>query len=89
VAIVWGPLGGYFAEHGSGSFKVTPVQPIFDGPQLPMIFDISMAVRKDDEALRQEIDAALVHRRADVNAILASYGVPRFDRTLKQAEHRP
>jgi mxaJ protein len=89
VAIVWGPLGGYFAERESVPLKVTPVRPIFDGPQLPMVFDISMAVRKGDEALRQEIDAALARRRSEVDAILAAYGVPRLDDVLKQAGRAP
>ncbi len=89
VAVVWGPLGGYFAAHEPVPLKVAPVRPIFDGPQLPMVFDISMAVRTDDEALRQDIDAVLARRRADVDATLAAYGVPRLDRTLKQAEHAP
>lgn len=89
VAIVWGPLGGYFADRESVPLKVTPVRPIFDGPQLPMVFDISMAVRKEDEALRQEIDAALNRRRADVDTILASYRVPRLDAGSKQAGRVP
>jgi mxaJ protein len=89
VAIVWGPLGGYFPKHESVPLKVTPVRPIFDGPQLPMVFDISMAVRKEDEALRQEIDTALSRRRADVDAILATYHVPRLDSGLKQAGRVP
>jgi mxaJ protein len=89
VAIVWGPLGGYFAERESVPLKVTPVRPIFDGPQLPMVFDISMAVRKGDEALRQEIDAALARRRSEVDAILAAFGVPRLDDVLKQAGRAP
>jgi mxaJ protein len=89
VAIVWGPLGGYFAVHESVPLKVTPVRPIFDGPQLPMVFDISMAVRKEDEALRQEVDAALSRRRADVDAILAAYRVPRLDGSRKQAGRIP
>jgi mxaJ protein len=89
VAIVWGPLGGYFAARESASLKVTPVRPAFDGPQLPMVFDISMAVRKEDEALRQEIDAAVARRRAEFDAILSAYGVPRLDRSQKRAEHAP
>ncbi|MGF9757956.1 substrate-binding domain-containing protein [Microvirga sp. 0TCS3.31] len=89
VAIVWGPLGGYFAEHEDVPLKVTPVRPIFDGPQLPMVFDISMAVRKEDEALRQEVDAALIRRRADVDAILTTYRVPRLDSGVKQAGRIP
>jgi mxaJ protein len=51
-----------------------------------MVFDISMAVRKEDEALRQELDAALARRRTEVDAILAAYGVPRADRPFKHAE---
>lgn len=89
VAIVWGPLGGYFAERESVPLKVVPVSPVLDGPQLPMAFDISMAVRKEDEALRQEIDAALARRRPDVDAVLAAYGVPRLDAGRKQAERGP
>ena len=32
-------------------------------PELPMIFDISMGVRRGDEALRRELDAALAKHR--------------------------
>jgi mxaJ protein len=87
VAAVWGPLGGYFSQREPVPLKIMPVRPAFDGPQLPMVFDISMAVRKDDEALRQEVDAVLDRRRAEVDAILSAYGVPRLDRSQKQAEH--
>jgi mxaJ protein len=86
VAIVWGPLGGYFASREGVPMKVTPVRPSFDGPPLPTVFDISMAVRKDDDALRQEVDAALARRRGEVEAILDSYGVPQVERATKRAE---
>jgi mxaJ protein len=89
VAVVWGPLGGYFAPRQSEPLVITPVRPAFDGPQLPMVFDIAMGVRKDDEALRTEVDAALDRRRADVDALLAEYGVPRVDRPARGAEARP
>jgi mxaJ protein len=89
VAVVWGPLGGYFATRQAVPLKVTPVRPSFDGPQLPMVFDISMAVRKEDDALRQEVDAALARRRTDVDAILAAYGVPRIDGSVKHAGSTP
>jgi mxaJ protein len=48
-----------------------------------------MAVRKEDEALRQEVDAALARRRTEVNAILAAYGVPRVDVGVKHAGSTP
>jgi mxaJ protein len=86
VAVVWGPLGGYFAARQEVPLRVTPVRPAFDGPKLPMVFDISMAVRKEDEALRHEIDQALARRRTEVDAILAAYGLPRMDRPSERAE---
>jgi mxaJ protein len=43
---------------------------------LPMAFDISMGVRKEDRALRRELDEALERRRGEVRGILAEYGVP-------------
>ena len=84
VAVVWGPLAGYFAKREGAALRLTPVQPQFDGPRLPMVFDISMGVRKEDEALRQEIDDALQRRRSEIAAILAEYGVPRADAGLVQ-----
>jgi mxaJ protein len=85
VAIVWGPLAGYFAPRQSVSLRIAPVRPAFDGPRLPMVWDISMAVRKDDEPLREQIDAALARLRPEIDAILASYGLPRLDRPERRA----
>jgi mxaJ protein len=79
VAVVWGPLAGYFAPREGVPLKVTPVRPLVDGPRLPMTFDISMGVRREDEALRQDIDGILARRKADIDAILLDYGVPRAD----------
>nr|WP_244889826.1 substrate-binding domain-containing protein [Microvirga massiliensis] len=80
VAVVWGPLAGYFAPRQSTPLRVTPVKPLFDGPQLPMVWDISMAVRKEDETLRQEVDDSLSRHAREIDAILSEYGVPRVDR---------
>jgi mxaJ protein len=85
VAVVWGPLGGYFASREAVPLKVSPVRPAFDGPRLPMVFDISMAVRKEDHVLHQEVDAALARRRVEIDAILTEYGVPRLDGMSRQA----
>jgi len=82
-------MAGYFAARQAVPLRVAPVRPQFDGPQLPMVWDISMGVRKEDEALRQEIDAALGRRRADIDAILNHYGVPRPDRPSRRAEAAP
>jgi mxaJ protein len=79
VAVVWGPTAGYFARHNQIPLEIRPVRPQIDGPWLPMIFDISMGVRKEDVGLRREVDEALARRRRDIDALLAEYGVPRFE----------
>jgi mxaJ protein len=86
AAVAWGPMAGYFATRQSVPLQVAPVRPAFDGPQLPMVWDISMGLRKEDATLRQEIDAALRRRRADIDAILDAYGVPRLERPSPRAE---
>jgi mxaJ protein len=79
VAIVWGPVAGYFASREPVPLRVTLVTPQNDGPRLPMVFDIDMGVRRDDPQLRDEINAALAKLQPRIDAVLASYGVPRAD----------
>ena len=85
VAVVWGPFAGYAAAQHPGLLAITPVRPVIDGPTLPMVFDISMGVRRGEESFREEINAALRAKRPEIDAILASYGVPRLDTTQKAA----
>jgi mxaJ protein len=79
IAVVWGPLAGYFAKRRETPLRIAPVEPQADAPRLPMAFDISMGVRKEDEAFHQELNGVLARRKPDIDAILAAYGVPRPD----------
>lgn len=79
VALVWGPLAGYFARHSGVSLRLEPVRPWLDDAQLPMAYDISMGVAKRNEALRRELDTVLARRRDEVRGVLAAYGVPLVD----------
>jgi mxaJ protein len=79
VAIAWGPLAGYFAGRQPVKLRIVPVSPLVDKPVVPMLYDISMGVRRDDKALSGEIDAALKKHRSEINAVLAEYHVPRLD----------
>jgi mxaJ protein len=76
VAVVWGPLAGYFAAQQSTPLTITPVQPWRDAGGLPMAFDISMGVRRDDYALLQRLNDSLERNHAAIAAILAAYHVP-------------
>jgi mxaJ protein len=76
VAVVWGPLGGYFAGRSEVPLRVTPVRRPNDGPAVPFIFAIAMGVRPEDTSLVRMLDRVLVRRRAEVRRILEQYGVP-------------
>ena len=77
VAIVWGPLAGYFSGRQRVPLRVTPVSPSMDLPFLPFVFDIAVGVRRGNEELRNTIDEILQRRRDEVAKVLDAYGVPR------------
>jgi len=79
VAVAWGPLAGYFARRESVPLDVRPVSPQIDLPFLPFVFDISMGVRRGNDALRDQLNAIIERRRAEIDRILADYAVPRVD----------
>ena len=76
VAIVWGPLAGYFAPRQSPHLTVTPLAVESDGPALPFAFDVAMAVRRGDDSLHAKVEAVLQRRRGTIDSILRAYGVP-------------
>ncbi len=76
TAIVWGPLAGYFAKRYADRLEVTPVTGDPKMPMLEFTYDMSLGVRKGDEALKAELQAVLDRRRDDIQAILKEFGVP-------------
>jgi mxaJ protein len=81
VAVAWGPLAGYFAKRQRAPLEVVPVSPQIDLPFLPFVYDISMGVRRGDEAFRDQLDEILARKRQEIEAILDEYGVPRVGTT--------
>jgi quinoprotein dehydrogenase-associated probable ABC transporter substrate-binding protein len=76
VAVVWGPLAGYYARREPVPLDVTPVAATGEGELSTFAFDIAMGVRRDDQALRQALDGIISRRGADIRRILQAYGVP-------------
>jgi mxaJ protein len=79
VAAVWGPLAGYFAAAQPEPLDIVPVSPLVDGG-LPQVFDLSMAVRRNDSARLAVLNAFLQRRRQAISRILDDYHVPRAPR---------
>jgi mxaJ protein len=80
IAIAWGPLAGYFTKHQNLDLTLTPVSPEIDLPFLPFVFDISMGVARENVTLLEELNQFIQQHRAELDAILREYNVPRTDR---------
>jgi mxaJ protein len=78
VAVVWGPLAGYFAARSKVPLRVEPVSPAIDSAQYPMTFQIAMGVRRDNVALRDRLDSLLAQDTSKINALLTSYHIPQL-----------
>jgi len=76
VALVWGPLAGYFAKQSTVPLRLEKVTPWLDGAQWPMTYDISMGVRRDEPALQAQVEDILEREQPRITPILASYNVP-------------
>jgi mxaJ protein len=85
VALVWGPLAGYFARAQSVPLELAAVTPQVDTPFRRFVFDISMAVRREDREFHRRLEDFIVRRRAAIDRLLADYGVPRVDEPDRQA----
>ena len=76
AALLWGPQAGYFAARSAVPMQLAAARAPAD-LAMPFEFAIAMAVRPGNAALRQRLDAVIEHRRADIDAILDAYQVPR------------
>jgi mxaJ protein len=86
IAVVWGPLAGYFAQKYHRDLVLTPVEPEVDPPGLPFTFAISMGVKKSNTKLRDELDAFLARRQPEIRGILTRYGVPQLPLALSAVQ---
>jgi mxaJ protein len=75
VALVWGPLAGYFARRSPVALTVRPIPPSKASPW-PMQFDVSMGVQIHNAALLDAVNNVLARERPAIDGILRRYSVP-------------
>jgi mxaJ protein len=83
LALVWGPIAGYFARSSPVPLVISPIEGDSLNPNLPLTFEIAAGVRKEDDMLKQQLDSALLRRRTEIQHLLVSYGIPQL--SLPQA----
>jgi mxaJ protein len=76
VAVVWGPLAGYFAKNSSVPLDLTALPDSDTVTGFPFAYDVVMGVRLTDRAFRDTLNMVLARRHGEIDAILKDYGVP-------------
>lgn len=77
VAVVWGPIAGYYATHVKGAeFTVVPLK---SEPGVRFDFAIAMGVRYGEPEWKARIEQLIDSNRVAIHAILEEYGVPLVD----------
>ena len=79
IAVVWGPLAGYFAKQSKVPLELVPVNPEKDGP-LRFAFDVSLGVNKREPELRDELNKFVTDHGEEIDRILNEYNIPRVAR---------
>lgn len=77
AAVVWGPMGGYYANKAQGDLKVTPLVKEKGGQR--MIYRITMGVRPSDQQWKRSLNSFIKDHQNEINELLASYHVPLVD----------
>jgi quinoprotein dehydrogenase-associated probable ABC transporter substrate-binding protein len=74
VAIVWGPIAGFFAKRVSTpALKVVPMK---SEPGVRFEYEMAMGVRYGEREWKQQVEALIDSRRTEIRAILNEYQVP-------------
>jgi mxaJ protein len=76
VAVVWGPVAGYYAQHSPSKLTLTRVTPLRDSSGLPFAYRIGFGVHKSDSTLLKQLDGAITELQPQIRRVLARYYVP-------------
>jgi quinoprotein dehydrogenase-associated probable ABC transporter substrate-binding protein len=77
VALLWGPIAGYYASKAKTPTTVTPLLQEHDGPR--MVYRIVMGVRHSDQNWKRTLNKLIAENQSEINAILQSFNVPLLD----------
>jgi mxaJ protein len=77
VAIVWGPIAGYYAQRVKT--PALTVVPLKSEPGVQFDYQIAMGVRYGEREWKQQVEGLIESNRSQIQAILKEYGVPIVD----------
>jgi len=75
VALVWGPIAGYFAKKKSAPIELVLLEDLPESGNR-FAFDISFGVRKSDKELKVKLEESLARKHDEIRHVLEDFGVP-------------
>jgi mxaJ protein len=75
--VLWGPVGGYYAQRASAPLKLVPLVKETAGPRT--VYGITMGVRPNDPQWKHKINKVIAENQGAINVILQDYNVPVLD----------
>ncbi|WP_245302135.1 substrate-binding domain-containing protein [Bradyrhizobium sp. LTSP885] len=77
VAVLWGPMAGFYAKKSNPPLHVTPLVKETTGPKL--VYRIGMGVRGADQNWKRQLNRLIQENQPAINKILLDFGVPLLD----------
>ena len=84
VAIVWGPIAGYYAQRVKT--PALAVVPMKSEPGVKFDYQMAMGVRYGEREWKQQIEGLIESKRSEIQAILKEYGVPIVDASYEASK---
>jgi len=79
VAMLWGPEAGRYVRDSKIPLRMQIIDDNvkkLNGDKVPMYYKVYIGVRKDDDALKQQLDVAIKSKSKEIDAILKKEGIP-------------
>jgi mxaJ protein len=77
AGILWGPVGGYYAQRNGVPLTMVPLVKEKAGPST--IYGITLGLRPDDPQWKHQINKVIAENEHEIDGILQSYNVPVLD----------
>jgi len=77
VAILWGPMAGYYARESGADLTIVPLVKEKTGSR--MTYRITMGVRPSDQEWKRTLNQVIRENQEEINKILLEYNVPLID----------
>jgi len=77
AGLLWGPVGGYYAQRSHVPLTLVPLTKETVGPRL--LFDITMGIRPGEPEWKHSLNKLIAENQDDINALLGVYNVPLLD----------